>query len=249
MEDDPHPADLEGSEGEAGSDASEDSVSVYSSSASGFSGGVPEEQPDNDQGGEEDVAASEVKQDEAGGDVAMAGEGSHAPRAPQGSESVFAPDPTQSEQPVEKPDETLEWLRDPNAPLQYGRRVVDLDAAVGNDDELTAQPEEALKPMDAGPWEHDLFLMQEEEDAANNPKGQIYVEGQWLTAFDVFPTARSEQASELPRGFVKGMHCHAWRYKGSCSAGELCNFIHVVAEQGTLTHLSHANTRPPTKNR
>eukprot|EP00667_Euglena_gracilis_P021354 EG_transcript_23373 len=94
-------------------------------------------------------------------------------------------------------------------------------------------PMDKEEMMNTLPWQHDMFFLQEAMDETE-PKGQLLVEGTWLNLFDVFPTARSEMAHTMPKGFVKGLHCHAWRYKSGCSNKEACNFIHAVAERGSL---------------
>eukprot|EP00668_Euglena_longa_P000412 GGOE01000525.1.p2 GENE.GGOE01000525.1~~GGOE01000525.1.p2 ORF type:complete len:143 (-),score=37.30 GGOE01000525.1:195-623(-) len=81
------------------------------------------------------------------------------------------------------------------------------DDAIDVDDTLPLDKEEM---MNTQPWQHDMFFQQEAMDETE-PKGQLLVEGTWLNLFDVFPTARSELAHTMPKGFVKGLHCHAWR--------------------------------------
>lgn len=106
--------------------------------------------------------------------------------------------------------------------------------------EYLPTPVDRSELIDKLPWQHDMFLQQEAEEG--EPKGQILVDGDWFNLYDVFPTARSEMASTMPRGFIKGLHCHAWRYRGSCTKKENCTFIHVVAEKGRFA----APRRPPT---
>jgi len=87
--------------------------------------------------------------------------------------------------------------------------------------------------------------------------GRLLVEGMWLHLHEVETTQRSTRAAQEGNArYVPGLHCHAWRFKGQCTSGAICNYVHVIAERGRLAALSVSNPladpltpkRPPTVN-